>query len=199
MSTATLPAAIRLKNIVFATDFSPAATAALPFATSLAQQFGGNLFAVHAKTPENYALPVTEVWPIANAQLENEANALKRDLRDNYPSLVTDVIVAEGGVSGVIEAVAEEKNADLIVLGTNGRRGIGKFLLGSVAEEVLRRAACPVLTVGPHVSTCHRNAAIFRKILYATDLAEGTPTAVAFALGFAHEHEARLVLLHVIE
>jgi nucleotide-binding universal stress UspA family protein len=56
---------IQLKNIVLATDFSIAATAAVPFAAELARHFGANLFAVHAKPPENHALPTSELWPVA--------------------------------------------------------------------------------------------------------------------------------------
>jgi len=199
MNATIARAAIQLKNIVFATDFSPAASAALPFAGSIATQFGANLFAVHARAPENYALPATEVWPIANEQLERETESLKTDLRENYPSVPTEVITLDGGVVTVIDELAKEKNADLIVLGTNGRRGIGKFFLGSVAEEVLRKAPCPVLTVGPHVNTEAFKQTKFRKILYATDFSEGTPAAVAFITAFAEENDARLVLMHVIE
>jgi len=199
MNATTARAAIQLKNAVFATDFSPAASAALPFAGSIAKLFGANLFAVHARTPENYALPATEVWPIANEQLEKETASLKNDLQENYSSIPSEVITVEGGVVTVIDAVAKEKNADLIVLGTNGRRGIGKFFLGSVAEEVLRKAPCPVLTVGPHVNTEAFKQTKFRKILYATDFSEGTPAAVAFITAFAEENDARLVLMHVIE
>ena len=64
MKAAPARTQIQLKNIVFATDFSPAAETALPFATSLAQSFGAKLFVVHAKTPENYALPVMEICPL---------------------------------------------------------------------------------------------------------------------------------------
>src|SRR5215470_15912605 len=198
MNATTARAAIQLKNIIFATDFSPAASVALPFAGSIAKQFGANLFAVHAKTPENYALPPTEVWPIYNEQLEKETESLKTNLRENYSSVPTEVLTVEGGVITVIETVAKEKNADLIVLGTNGRRGIGKFFLGSVAEEVLRKAPCPVLTVGPHVNTDAIKQTKFRKILYATDFSEGTPATVTFLTAFAEENDARLVLMHVI-
>src|SRR5215470_536396 len=199
MNATTARATIQLKNIVFATDFSPAASAALPFAGSIAKLFGANLFAVHARAPENYALPATEVWPIANEQLERETASLKNNLRENYPSIPIEVITLDGGVVTVIDEVAKEKNADLIVLGTNGRRGIGKFFLGSVAEEVLRKAPCPVLTVGPHVNTETFKQTKFGKVLYATDFSEGTPAAVAFITAFAEENDARLVLLHVIE
>jgi len=199
MNRTTARAAIQLKNIIFATDFSPAASAALPFAGSIAKHFGSNLFAVHARTPENYALPATEVWPIANEQLEKETASLKTELQENYSSIPAEIITVEGGVVTVIDTTAKEKNADLVVLGTNGRRGIGKFFLGSVAEEVLRKAPCPVLTVGPHVGTDVFKPTNFRKILYATDFGEGAPAAVSFITAFAEENDARLVLMHVIE
>lgn len=199
-TTATATAkAIELKNILFATDFSPAAVAAFPYAVALAEEFGAKLYAVHAKTPENYALPATEVWPIANAQLERDTAELKRSLQQIQPMPESEVIVVEGGVTAVVEAVAKAKKTDLIILGTSGRRGIGKFILGSTAEDVLRRANCPVLTVGPHVPVQAPRELKFRKILYATDFSEATPLAVAYAIGLAHEHAAHLTLLHVID
>lgn len=191
--------AIQLNNILFATDFSPAAVAALPFAAQFAREFGAKLFVVHAKAPENYALPATEIWPIANAQLEKETADLNRNLQDDFPDITSEVIIMEGGVSGVLDYVAETKKADLIVLGTHGRRGIGKFILGSVAEEILRHAPCPVLTVGPRVSTGQPRTKKFRKILFATDFSESANTTFAFAVGLAQEQQAHLTLLHVIE
>jgi nucleotide-binding universal stress UspA family protein len=199
MKAATALSRIQLKNILFATDFSPAATAALPFAAELAKHFGAKVFAVHAKTPENYALPTTEVWPAANAQVEENTVELRRTMSNRFPSVESDVLIAEGGVWGVVEAAAKEKDADLIVVGTNGRRGIGKFILGSVAEEILRRAACPVLTVGPHSLSEPQREAKFRKIVYATDFGDSSATAAAYAVALAQEHQAHLTLLHVIE
>jgi len=109
------------------------------------------------------------------------------------------VVIMEGGVTGVVDHVADTKKADLIVLGTHGRRGIGKFILGSVAEEILRHAPCPVLTVGPRVSPGQLRAKNFRKILFATDFGEAAATTFAFAVGLAQEQQAHLTLLHVIE
>ena len=117
---APTPVALELHNILFATDFSPAAAAALPLAAHLAQEFGAKLHAVHAKAPESYALPATEIWPIVNEQLEKESGDLKRALHEDYPALTSDVIVMEGAVIDVVETVAEAKHADLIILGTSG-------------------------------------------------------------------------------
>lgn len=190
---------IQIKNIVFATDFSDAAEGALPFAAQIAESFGAKLFAVHAKTPENYALPTTEVWPAANETLEECAAELRQELQKRFPRVDSEVLIGEGGVWGVVEAVADEKKADLIVVGTNGRRGIGKFILGSVAEEILQRAKCPVLTVGPYSSSEPPREAKFKKIVYATNFDEGSPAAAAYSVALAQENQARLTLLHVIE
>jgi nucleotide-binding universal stress UspA family protein len=190
---------IQLKNILFATDFSHASATALPVAAEIAQRFGAKLFAVHAKTPENYALPTPELWPAANAEVERLADQLKETLHHQFPSVESDVLVAEGGVWGVVEEVAEEKKADLIVVGTSGRTGIGKFILGSAAEEILRRAKCPVLTVGPHAASEAPRDAKFRRIVYATDFGDGSPVAASYAVALAQEHQAHLTLLHVIE
>src|SRR5215813_3046418 len=190
---------VQIKNIVFATDFSNTAVAALPFAAQIAKSFGAKLYAVHAKTPENYALPTTEVWPAANAEVEESTVELRRDLYNRFPSVESEVLIGEGSVWGVVEAVAEERKADLIVVGTSGRRGIGKFVLGSVAEEILRRARCPVLTVGPYYEMEPLGEVKFSKIVYATNFGQASPAAAAYAVAFAEEYQAQLTLLHVIE
>ena len=112
---------VQLKNILFATDFSDAAAAALPFAAQIAKSFGAKLFAVHAKTPENYALPTPEVWPAANAALEENTVELRRNLYNRFPNVESGVLIGEGDVWAVVEAAADEKKADLIVVGTSGR------------------------------------------------------------------------------
>jgi len=154
---------------------------------------------VHAKMPENYALPSTEVWPAAIAQLEEKKVELTRNMYNRFPNVESEVLIGEGSVCGVVEAVADEKKADLIVVGTSGRRGIGKFVLGSVAEEILRRAKCPVLTVGPYYEMEPLGEAKFSKIVYATNFGEASPAAAAYAVAFAEEYQAHLTLLHVIE
>jgi nucleotide-binding universal stress UspA family protein len=199
MKAVAVRSRIQMKNILFATDFSPAAATALPFAAEIAQRFGARLFAVHAKTPENYALPTTEVWPVANALVEEQIEHLKETLHRQFPGVESEVLVGEGGVWGVVEAAAEQKKADLIVVGTSGRRGIGKFILGSVAEEILRRAICPVLSVGPHAPSEAPRDAKFRRIVYATDFGDSSASAAAYAVALAQEHQAHLTLLHVVE
>jgi nucleotide-binding universal stress UspA family protein len=105
--------------------------------------------------------------------------------------------VEEGAVNKVVAEMIRTKAIDLIVLATQGRSGLGKFLLGSVAEEVFRSATCPVLTVGPHVRRGTGNVSP-RHILFATDFGPESALGVAYALSLAEENHARLTLLHVL-
>ena len=86
----------------------------------------------------------------------------------------------------------------LLVLGTHGRTGLKKLLLGSVAEKLFRRAPCPVLTVGPEV-VLEKPVAEFNHILFATDFSDQSLAAAPYAISLAQEHQSRLTLLHVME
>jgi nucleotide-binding universal stress UspA family protein len=199
MKSAAVRNPIQLKNILLATDFSHAAASAQTFAAEIAQRFGANLIAVHAKTPENHALPAIEIWPTLNAELEKEAEVLRTTLGKQCSGIQSEVVLADGGVWPVVEAIAQERHADLIVVGTSGRSGLERFLLGSVAEQIIRQAKCPVLTVGPHAQFGASREASFKKIVYATDFGEGSRVAALYAVALAQEHQAHLTLLHVIE
>jgi nucleotide-binding universal stress UspA family protein len=87
----------------------------------------------------------------------------------------------------------------LIVLGTRGRGVIGKLVLGSVAEEVLRHAPCPVLTVGPGVPDSLVDHQRLSHVLFATDFSDGSRCALTYALSLAEENNAELTLLHVLD
>src|SRR6202035_1386816 len=110
-----------------------------------------------------------------------------------------EVMIGQGNIWGEVSKSIEEKKIDLIVPGTRGRTGLEKALLGSVAEQILRQAPCPVLTVGPHVTLQPENAAKIHEILYATDLAVDFPVAAPYAISLAQENQAHLTLLCVME
>ena len=86
---------------------------------------------------------------------------------------------------------------DLLVMGTVGRAGVRKFLLGSVAEEAMRESRCPVLTVGPESHAAEEIG--FRQILYATDFSADSLAAAPYALAFAGNYGSRLTLVHALE
>jgi nucleotide-binding universal stress UspA family protein len=84
-------------------------------------------------------------------------------------------------------------------MGTHGREGLGKLFLGSVTENVLRRAPCPVLTIGPHVEVEPALATEMKRILFATDFSQASQAAAPYAVSLAQENQAHLDMLHVVE
>lgn len=197
---ATQPAKTRMtfRNILFASDFSSASNTALPFAAGLATSFGAKLFALHVLEPTNYALP-PEMWQAAQQALDLEMAALGKTLHHNFPELKTEVVEGAGGVwPSVVAAIAKYK-IDLVVVGTSGRTGIEKALLGSTAEEILRQSPCPVLTVGPHAQSELGRRGKMASILYATDFGPSSLAAAPYAVSLAEEYQSKLTILHVID
>ena len=103
-----------------------------------------------------------------------------------------------GAVWPVLSHALKEGDVDLIVLGTHGRTGAQKLLLGSSAEEVFRRARVPVLTIGPAVKSGAHSGGKFRCVLFATDFNAVSSVAAPYAISLAQENQARLILLHVL-
>src|SRR5207248_11055703 len=98
----------------------------------------------------------------------------------------------------VLERLIERHEIDLFVLGTHGRQGLSKLVMGSAAEEIFRRARCPVLTVGPKAARDPGNFENWKTILFATDFSAGSLKALPYALSLAEENEAKLILLHLV-
>lgn len=143
------------KNILVATDFSETSDAALDYAVALAALTGGSVTVMHA-----YELLSSPEWPmIASgdlvAQIPIAARAaLDKCVDERAASGVRfERVLRQGVPFEEVNSVAAEIDADLIVLGTHGRRGLTRALLGSVAEHVIRTATRPVLSIhGPSVS-----------------------------------------------
>lgn len=135
-----------IKTILHPTDFSDAALEAMELAGSLAREHGATLVVLGVVIP---SLPIGELrdpeMMAAVKHLQQQLLALISKM-DNV-SVRCDAVLGLPGQA--ILTVAEEIQADLIVMGTHGRRGISHLLLGSVAEYVLRNAKCPVVTVKP--------------------------------------------------
>ncbi|HTX14864.1 MAG TPA: universal stress protein [Candidatus Baltobacteraceae bacterium] len=194
--TNELQTSLGLKNVVFGTDFSPASVNALSYAAELAARFHAALHAVNAADPANYSLP-PETWHTADEARELEMKKLRAHLQTSFPDVDSEVETWEGTVSQVLASAIDRDRADLVVLGTHGRTGLGKLLRGSSAEEILRTAPCPVLTIGPQVSIAQKWQP--NDILYATDFSPASLSGARYAIALAHEYKARLTLLHVVE
>jgi nucleotide-binding universal stress UspA family protein len=143
---------MEIKKILFATDFSEGSSHALPYAVDMARQYGAKLYIIHvifdvAKTAGWYVphVSIDEIYQ----DMEKSAKAeLEKIIRDEMQGLKdAEDIVLKGIPHEEITKFAGENKVDLIVLGTHGRRGIDRVLFGSTAEQVVRNAPCPVLSV----------------------------------------------------
>ena len=192
MATVGVPTRVAIQNILLATDFSSFSDAALPFAAGLAHRYGSTLYLVNVVPSVPYdLLPAEPVQPAAVADAKMRALASSETLK----GVPHKDYIEQGDVAGVLKQLVQMHHIDLIVMGTHGRQGIDKLLLGSVAEDVFRHAICPVLTIGPHVTHKIKEGEL-RHILYATDFGEETRHGLPYALSLAEEHHAKMTLLH---
>jgi nucleotide-binding universal stress UspA family protein len=198
MKTATARTAVRFRNILFATDFSSAAAQAIPYVKKIAKHYDADLVTLHVRPP--VVNPMTEpgTWPTDVEAAKAQNHQRREELLRAFEGIRTLVVIEEGDIQSRLNAAIERNNTDLVVIGTRGRTGLGKVLLGSVAEEIFRTVSCPVLTVGPHSSASRGAGGQFREILYATDFSTESQGAAAYAVSLAQEFQSRLILLHMI-
>lgn len=189
--------AARLKNILFATDFSEASLHALPYAAELAKQFDATLFACHVITPAVLLAAAPQAAPYL---YEAERDAVQKELDSLLQSPLLKGIKANALLpSGILgDCIVDEignNNVDLIVAGTHGRTGLRRLLLGSAVEEVCRVATCPVLTIGPDLPV---PPAKYRRILVPTDLSDASLRSLPFVVRVAGEYGALVTVVHVL-
>lgn len=139
---------MKIENILVPTDFSPCSEQALDYALELAEKLGANVQLLHVIGIPSYGVPELGVGITAtmmdNLIADNQA-ALDELARTRKG--IGQTLVRAGDARDVILQTAEELEADLIVMGTHGRRGLSRALLGSVAEMIVRTSPVPVLTV----------------------------------------------------
>ena len=185
---------ITFKNILCLTDFSEASEAALAYGLGIAKHFGAQLYPAHACNPEIVAEATTA--DVFEKILENSRQRLEKLALDN--KITGQILFSHGPVENVFPGWVEQHGIDLVVVGTHGRRGLQRLLLGSTAEFIFRNATCPVLTVGPHVAVRPYNGFIAENILFPTDLGGHAEFAASYAISFAHESRGRLIIMHVV-
>lgn len=199
MTTLKTDVGVSLKNILYLTDFSGPSEAALPLAAAIARGYGAKVHALNVFMPVVWAYTPPELTALAVEAEEEEAKKEMRQVEAQLVGLSHEAVI-ERGIS-VWDAVKEEietHEIDLVVLGTHGRTGAEKLLLGSVAEEIFRRAPVPVLTIGPGVRSSFHNGGRFNRVLYATDFTADSLAAAPYAVSLARENQAQLILLHVM-
>jgi nucleotide-binding universal stress UspA family protein len=189
---------VSFDNILFATDFSRHSNVALPFVLSIAHKYNSRVIAVHVIPPPPLGnFPTIGVQAIT-AQAVREASEYKKELETRLGGIPHEILLRKGDVWDELSGIAKEKGVDLIVLGTHGRAGVSKLLIGSVAERIFRQATCPVLTVGPNVSGEPGSVADIHTILCPIDFTAESLAVFPYAVSLAQENQARLYLLHVV-
>lgn len=186
-----------LKTIVAATDLSETAGIGVRWATEIAHDHGSGLHLLHAVNLSGLAMDHTSMQADLHEKLRQAAEERLAELAAEARKRVERVecVVEFGEPSSAITRTASELCADLIVVGTRGLRGLDHLLLGSTAERVVQRAACPVLTVHPQDADRQRPV---RRILVATDLSEESRRAAEWSLSLLAEtpEESQVFLLH---
>ena len=141
-----------IKTILVPVDFSETSEAALEYAVSLAQPLGARLVVMHAYELPIYGFPdgaLLASVEVATRLMNSAQVGLDAMVSRHRNQARIDTVLRQGVPWEEVAAVAEDVEADLVVIGTHGRRGIARALLGSVAEKILRTSSRPVLTVHP--------------------------------------------------
>lgn len=194
---------VEIRRILCPVDFSEASRHALQHAVAIARWYQSQVIAVHVV--HAYPLPPP---PILFAELSHSASAVpdyqsrEAELRAwlapaHGAGVKTDIVLDEGNPTACIIEHAKSRQADLIVMGTHGLSGFERLMLGSVAEKVLRKAPCPVMTVPPASVTTAKVP--YARLLCPVDFSESSLAALRFASSLAEEADARLTILHVID
>lgn len=142
---------LQVHRILYATDFSPRSRRAFELACALARDYGAELVVCHVSPPAVTAVSDGELVEIPTGAAEQTMARLRR-VRPDGPAICVKHVLERGDEAAGILRAASASGADLIVMGTHGRTGLPRVLVGSVAEAVLRKAPCPVLTVKVPVS-----------------------------------------------
>lgn len=197
MTTKTSAAPISFRQLLVATDLSPASVRSLPYIVGIAQRFDSTVFIAHViplliygvARPQSLEAAAKEVQEGAQEKLAAIAAKLRAQ------GIETRTLLAEGDIALVLPEWVREHHIELIAVGTTGRSGIRKLALGSTAEEIIRIAECAVLAVGPETS--EESPAELQRILYATDFSADSAHAARYAISLAECSASRLIIVHV--
>jgi nucleotide-binding universal stress UspA family protein len=195
----------RFQRILCPTDFSPFAGRALDHAAFLGRLYGGEIEVLHI-FPMVQPVPNDLTYTPTLVRLDEKT---RRELGEDLHRFVeaspvtgvpTTLILGEGDPANAVLERARTSHADLIVMGTHGLRGFDRWILGSVTQRLLRKAACPVLTVPPEdPAATERSTPRLDRILCPVEIGEHSEGTLAYAVSVARASNATLVVLHVRE
>ncbi len=194
----TISAMIKIQKIFCPIDFFPAALNAVQYAAGLAKNYGAKLHLLHVVTPivtsARFPLnPVDSIKAMEKASVA-EMDLIVAQLRARGLKVESDV--RSGDVQDEIKRSIPAVKPDLIAMGTHGRRGVTRWMMGSVTEWMMRHSPAPLLTISAREL---KTDPVFRRILVTTDFSEGSADALAYALSIAQANHSKITLLHVID
>jgi nucleotide-binding universal stress UspA family protein len=198
MSFTKEPAPLSVKKILLATDFTAASEKAASYAKALARRFNSMVELAHVFDPSDVATRDQALGGLAveeRRQVSNEA--LERVLCEFLSLGIEARTVPIEGNRIASELLRIARYVDLVVAGTESKRGLERLSERSIAEQLIRNAKCPVLTLGPHSSPVAEGPLAFQNIVYATDFTPEAAKAATYALSFAQDSGARLYLCYV--
>jgi nucleotide-binding universal stress UspA family protein len=200
---------LEVKLILCPVDFSEFSIRAYHHALSLAEHYRANVVVQNIveiwRYPyADYVASQGDYQGFCRALREGGAERLREFVKQHpHNEVQPELVVNEGKAADCILSFAEARKTDLIVMGTHGRRGFDRMVLGSVADRVMRRAPCPVLTIckapesiaGEDQHLAHH----LNRILYCTDFSDNSEPALHYAVSATEEYDAELTLLHILE
>lgn len=199
----------KLKRILCPVDFSEFSEWAYRHALSLSQRYGAKLYVqnvVELWRHPSLSFGTAEGYESYRSYLHAESRQTLHEfvMRTPYLERRPNCVVREGFAPDSILAFSASEQVDLIVMGTHGRRGFDRLMIGSVTERVLRNSLCPVLVVhgpphGLQVSSEEPCAINFGSILFCTDFSENSQQALDYAILLAMKYNSELILAHVLE
>ena len=202
MSTLMPLVDVQVKSVLMATDFSQTSENPLRHAIRIARLYEARFYLLHVVPSVRFAVTEADATNAATETAGRNAQELENQLVEcgALAGLCYEFFIRQGDVSAEVEKVISEKQIDLLIIGTHGRRGFGKVLFGSVAEQIFRHAVCPVLTVGPgsFQSAMVGKAEVVWPLLFATDFGTASLRALPYGVSLANRLGTKLVLLNVI-
>jgi len=196
---------VKFTRVLCPIDLSESSAGALVCAIALTRWYKARLTLLTV-------VPTFDAVQVRSGQLGDPVSFVRPVPRDEVLDALRQALDAAGGAALEATLLAEAGDpvativdqavgipADLIVMGTHGRRGFDRLLLGSVAEKVLRKAPCPILTVPPHASVAVPADVAFRRILCPMDFSPSALQALGFALDLAQQGRGAVTVLHVVE
>lgn len=196
---------VEFTRVLCPVDLSDLSMRALAHAAAIARWYGATLTVLHVvpsfepRQVRTGAIgdAVQFVQPMSREEVVRQLREAVRASGLDAPHAT--MAAEEGDAAATIVDRAAALHADLLVLGTHGRSGVDRLLLGSVAEKVLRKAPCAVLTVPPRAGDTPQAPVEFKSILCAVDFSPSSLLALGFALDLARQAGGRLTMLHAIE